>query len=218
MPITLSRRQLIGGTAALAAAGALPGADRSAWAQQKPVSLNALTRILDVKGKPAKVLGVLQANGLSGVFLDPGQRFQVNLTNKLMEDTIIHWHGQTPPVNQDGVAITGIEKLIAAGASQSYDYAPRTGTYWMHSHQGLQEMQLLAAPLIVRSAEDAKQDAQEVTVILHDFTFKTPEEVMQEVTGGMAMAGMGSSSGGSMAGMNMGSGYSSGSMAGMPGM
>lgn len=186
MPITLSRRRLLGGTAAVAAAGLLPP---SAWAQT-PVTLNAITRVLDVKGKPAKVLGLAQDNGLSGVFLDPGQRFQINLANKLMQETIIHWHGQTPPVDQDGVALTGIEKLIAPGSVQAYDYAPRPGTFWMHSHQGLQEMQLLAAPLIVRGAEELKQDAQEVTVILHDFTFKTPEEVMQELTGGAKMAAM----------------------------
>jgi FtsP/CotA-like multicopper oxidase with cupredoxin domain len=57
----------------------------------------------------------------------------------------------------------------------------------------LQELQLLSGPLIVRTAEDLKEDAQEVTVILHDFTFKTPEEVMKEINSG-AMPGMGESS------------------------
>ena len=51
-------------------------------------------------------------------------------------------------------------------------------------------MQLLAGPLIVRTPQELKQDAQEVTVMLHDFTFKAPEEVLKEVTGG-SMASMG---------------------------
>ncbi len=203
MAFTLSRRHLLHGTAAVAASGFLPRGIGSAVAQTA-TQLSVVTRTLDVKGKPATVFGVVQGNGLSGVFLDPGQRFTVDLANRLTEDTIVHWHGQTPPVAEDGVSITGEEKLIGAGTTRRYDYAPRPGTYWMHSHQGLQELELLAAPLIVRSADDLKQDAQEVTVMLHDFTFKSPEEVMKEVASRMpGMAG----------GMPM-----SGSMKDMPGM
>ena len=220
MSLTLSRRRLLQASS-LGAAGALLPIGFSAFAQA-PTQLNALTRVLDVKGKPAKVLGVLQDNGLSGLYLDPGQDFNVQLNNRLAEDTIIHWHGQTPPVQDDGVAMTGEEKVIAPGTTRAYSYKPRPGTYWMHSHQGLQEMQLLAGPLIVRTAEDLKEDAQEVTVILHDFTFKDPEEVLKEVTSGSSMSGMGggektaSSAAGSMAGMKMGgsSGMSGMSMGG----
>ncbi len=208
MTIALSRRHLLRGTAAVAAGGMLTALDRSALAQataQTLIQLNAVTRTLDVKGKSAAVLGVMQNNGLSGVFLDPGERFLVDLVNRLNEDTIVHWHGQTPPVAQDGVAQTGEEKVIVPGATARYDYAARPGTYWMHSHQGLQELQLMSAPLIVRTAEDLKEDAQEVTVILHDFTFKTPEEVMKDVAGSMAGMGSGGATGG-------------GTMGAMPGM
>ena len=154
MTIALSRRHLLRGTAAVAAGGMLTALDRSAVAQttaQKPIQLNAVTRTLDVKGKPAAVLGVLQNNGLSGLYLDPGERFLVDLVNRLNEDTIVHWHGQTPPVAQDGVAQTGEEKVIVPGATARYDYAPRPGTFWMHSHQGMQELQLMSGPLIVRT-------------------------------------------------------------------
>ncbi|MEA2739198.1 MAG: hypothetical protein QOH05_2505 [Acetobacteraceae bacterium] len=220
--ITLSRRRLLQGTAVAAASGVMPPSIHPAVAQP-PIQLNTTTRILNVKGKPAKVLGLLQNNGLSGLFLDPGQLFNVELVNKLTEDTIIHWHGQTPPDVQDGVAITGIENAVAPGATQVYSFPARSGTYWMHSHQGLQEMQLLAGPLIVRTPEDVKQDAQEVTVMLHDFTFKAPEEVLEQLARG-SMAGMdsgkpekpasdsmaGMPAGGSVAGMGTGR-----SMAGM---
>jgi len=46
-----------------------------------------------------------------------------------------------------------------AGDTHSYDYAPIAGTYWMHSHQGMQEQSLMTAPLIVRSAEYARRSA-----------------------------------------------------------
>jgi FtsP/CotA-like multicopper oxidase with cupredoxin domain len=189
--MTISKRQLLRGAAALGALalrtplGRGPAAARAAEA----VQLAAAWRTLEVKGKPAKVMGLHQADGTAGVFLDPGERFLVQLANHLEAATIIHWHGQDPPVGQDGVAMLGLEALIAPGAVQGYDFAPRPGTHWMHSHQGLQEMQLLAAPLVVRTAEDRSLDAQEITVLLQDFTFRSPEEVMAGLNAG-AMPGM----------------------------
>jgi FtsP/CotA-like multicopper oxidase with cupredoxin domain len=56
----------------------------------------------------------------------------------------------------------------------------------MHAHIPLQEMNLLAAPLIVRSKKDAAADRQEVVMFLHDLSFKPPAEVMAEITGGTA--------------------------------
>jgi len=214
MTIAVSKRSVLKTAAALAALSGLPAALRPARAAE-PMVLRAARRTLEVKGRAASVYGLTQADGSSGVFLDPDQRFLVQLVNGLDEPTIIHWHGQAPPANQDGVAMTGLEQVIAAGATQPYDFAARPGTHWMHSHQGLQEMQLLAAPLIVRTAADLRMDAQEVTVILHDFTFRTPEQVMADLgsMGGMQMGGAAKTDD-KMAGMKMGN-ADSGGMAGM---
>jgi len=52
----------------------------------------------------------------------------------------------------------------------------------------------MAAPLIVRTAEDLRADMQDVTVLLHDFSFHDPAEVLAAVTGqgkaGAVMPGM----------------------------
>ncbi|MDP3958507.1 MAG: multicopper oxidase domain-containing protein, partial [Pseudorhodobacter sp.] len=113
--------------------------------------------------------------------------------------------------------------LMAPGETRSYDFAPRPGTFWMHSHVVTHEMRLLAAPLIVRTAEDLTEDRQEVVLFLHDFSFKTPEEVLAEITAGGAPHG-GEAAGtmpmGGMQGMDQGaaSGMQMGNMAGMGGM
>ena len=73
----------------------------------------------------------------------------------------------------------------------------------MHSHRGLQEQSLLAAPLIVRREADLSADVQEVTVLLHDFSFREPEEILAGLTGGSGghdMEGMDGTPG--MAGMD----------------
>lgn len=45
----------------------------------------------------------------------------------------------------------------------------------------------MAAPLIVRSKEDAAADMQEVVVLLHDFSFRSPEEILQGLGGTAGM-------------------------------
>ena len=66
--------------------------------------------------------------------------------------------------------------------THSYDYAPLAGTFWMHSHQGMQEQNLMTAPLIVHSAEDLRADRQDVVLLLHDFSFRTPDELLAGLT------------------------------------
>ena len=183
------------------------------------MTLSATRRTLDIDGRAATVFGLVNGSGGTGLILDPGQRFTVDLTNALDVETLIHWHGQIPPNVQDGVP--GMPApLLKPGETRSYDYAPRPGTHWMHSHVPLQEMALLAAPLIVRSEADAKADRQEVVMLLHDFSFKSPEEVMAEITGGAAMGGMAmgdaAKTGDAMSGMDMsGAAKTDGAMSGM---
>ena len=181
----LPRRRLLTAAAATAALGALPASRAAAGA----VPLTVARRNLEVNGKAAPVFGIQQASGTPGLVLAPGQRFVVTLGNECGEPTIIHWHGQTPPVRQDGVTQTKLETLIPTGGEQGYGFTPRGGTHWMHSHHGLQEQMLMAAPLVVRTAEDARADAQEVIVLLHDFSFRDPREILAGLTGGAGMGG-----------------------------
>jgi FtsP/CotA-like multicopper oxidase with cupredoxin domain len=192
MSILQSRRQFLVTAAAAAAVGGLStlvpaSARRALAASQAPTRLVVERRTLEVLGKPASVFGIRQPDGTHGLFLDPGQRFLVDLDNRTGEDTAIHWHGMTPPYVQDGVADAN-RPLVKAGTTQAYDFEARPGTHWMHSHHGLQEQLLMAAPLVVRSAGDLRADMQEVTVLLHDFTFKDPAEILAKLTGGSGMA------------------------------
>src|SRR6266576_374573 len=160
--------------------------------------LTAGTRTLAVNGKPARVFGLIGPNGKSGITLSPGERFHVDLVNQAHTSTIVHWHGQLPPWTQDGFPWPQTPS-IPAGDTRSYDYVPIAGTYWMHSHQGMQEQSLMAAPLIVHSPEDMRADRQEVVLTLHDFSFHTPDELLAGLTksngsqGAIPKSGMGNS-------------------------
>lgn len=151
---SLTRRGFLAAGGALLASAATA---RPALAQGAPaLALSATSRTLDIDGRAATVFGLAGPRG-PGLALDPGQRFRVDLTNALDVPTIIHWHGQIPPNLQDGVPDMP-QPMLAPGEMRPYDFAPRPGTYWMHSHVPQQEMLLLAAPLIVRRPEDLAAD------------------------------------------------------------
>jgi FtsP/CotA-like multicopper oxidase with cupredoxin domain len=183
----LSRRQLLAsGTTAMFVTSRLTTSAKAATP-----TLTVTRRTLEVNGKPASVFGIQGPNGKSGLTLAAGERFEFAVNNQCGADSIIHWHGQTPPPAQDGVTDTGYAGPIANGATRSYDFVPRPGTHWMHSHQGLQEQSLMAAPLIINSADDKLLDAQEVVVLLHDFTFRDPAQILAELTGRTGPGAMG---------------------------
>jgi FtsP/CotA-like multicopper oxidase with cupredoxin domain len=179
MTSSITRRGFLAAGTAFTALSALPAFPLRA--AQPTLQLNIGTRTLEINGKAATVFGITQPNGLSGVLLNAGERFAPRLNNTLDAPHLIHWHGQTPPMAQDGVPGLS-QQPLAPGAFYDYDFAPRPGTHWMHSHHGLAEQRLMAAPLIVR--EDARADEQEVVVLLHDFTWRDPGEILAELTGG----------------------------------
>jgi FtsP/CotA-like multicopper oxidase with cupredoxin domain len=177
--IAFSRRQFLASTAAAGTAGAWPSVFVPLAAHAgEPTTLRVETRHIVVNGKSARVFGIRQTQGTHGLFTEAGRRFQVVLENRIGEPTLVHWHGLTPPSDQDGVPDLS-QPVLPPGQSYRYDFPlDRPGTFWMHSHVGLQEQALLAAPLIVRDPHESKDDVQDVVVMLHDFTFRDPAEIL----------------------------------------
>ncbi len=173
----VSRRQLLLGGAGLVLAGSALEVILVRQAMATATVLDVDTRILEVKGRPAKVYSLTQANGTAGLETSAGSIFRVSLNNRLNHDTLIHWHGLTPPSDQDGVPELS-QPPLKGGERYDYDFPlERPGTYWMHSHVGLQEQILLAAPLIVHDPAEVALDEQNVVILLHEFTFKDPDEI-----------------------------------------
>ena len=154
-----------------------------------PTVLRIERRSIEVNGKPASVLGIRQPDGTFGIRTQVGTPFRVRVQNNIDEPSLIHWHGLTPPWQQDGVpGVSG--PPIQPGGSADYDFPLRFGgTFWMHSHQGFQEQLLMAAPLIIRDQRD-RPDQQEVILMLADFSFTPPEQIFEELKKGGNMSSM----------------------------
>jgi FtsP/CotA-like multicopper oxidase with cupredoxin domain len=176
------RALLIGGAAATLAGGVRA---QTAAPAPTPTVLRLQRRTIEVNGKAASVFGITQSDGTHGIVTQIGKPFRVRVENGIDAPSLIHWHGLTPPWQQDGVpGISG--PPIPAGGSADYDF-PLTfsGTYWMHSHEGLQEQLLMTAPLIIREPHDR----QEIVMLLSDFSFTPPEQIMAGLKRPMADAG-----------------------------
>lgn len=178
--LRFSRRQLLVSTgSALAGTTLMPNfsARAATAAGAEPTHLQVESRVIEVNGKAAKVYGLHRPDRVPGIRTVAGSRFRVRLENRSSEPTLVHWHGLLPPYGQDGVPDMP-QPLLQPGASYDYDFPLETaGTHWMHAHT-LQEQQLLAAPLIVDDPADTRRDEQQMVVLLHDFSFKSPEELL----------------------------------------
>ncbi|MBB3352675.1 FtsP/CotA-like multicopper oxidase with cupredoxin domain [Rhizobium sp. BK049] len=159
--------------------------DAAAKTSSEPRSLSVGYRSIEVKGRSARVFGLVGPDGTPGLTLDAGTEFDVALSSAIDQPTLIHWHGLAPPWAADGVP-DNPAALLKPFETRRYTFPVGAGgTHWMHAHT-LQEQNLLAAPLIVRTAEDRKRDEQEVVVLLHDFSFTSAEELLAKLKGNAA--------------------------------
>src|SRR3984957_19831016 len=202
-----SRRAVFTGALAASAyprfatrAQTLPAGKPAENAEPRTV-LELQRRNIEVKGKAASVFGIRQPDGTFGITTAVNKPFRVRVENRIDEPSLIHWHGLTPPWQQDGVpGISG--PAILPGGSAEYDFPLRSGgTFWMHSHQGLQEQLLMAAPLIIHDQRD-RQDQQEVVLMLADFSFTPPQQIFATLKKGSKMPPMAGTPSGGSAGMD----------------
>ena len=190
---TLSRRHLIKSTAALAAASALP---MPAWAKGQSLS-HAKKGFGEISGEDIELaIGnhhfatgnrsghAVAVNGtIPGplVRLREGQQARLHVTNTLAEDSSIHWHGLLVPFQFDGVPGVSFPG-IRPGERFTYDFPIRqSGTYWWHSHSGLQEQAGHYGPIIVESADPDPRYDRDYVVLLSEFTPLHPHDIMRKL-------------------------------------
>ena len=102
------------------------------------------------------------------------------VTNHLEEDTSIHWHGLLLPFQMDGVPGVSFPG-IKPHETFVYEFPIiQSGTYWYHSHSGLQEAMGHYGPIVVDPAgTDPIQYDREHIIVLSDWSFMHPHEIMR---------------------------------------
>lgn len=132
-----------------------------------------------IDGKQGQAIGINGTVPGPLIRLKEGQDVLLRVTNELDEDTSIHWHGIILPFQMDGVPGVSFNG-IKSGQTFEYRYPVRqSGTYWYHSHSGLQEQLGHYGPMIIDPAgSDPVEYDREYPVVLSDWTFENPYEVL----------------------------------------
>lgn len=111
--------------------------------------------------------------------LREGQRVRLSVTNALEEDTSIHWHGILLPFQMDGVPGVSFPG-IRPRETFVYEFPiVQAGTFWYHSHSGLQEALGHYGPIVIDPASrDPVEYDREHVIVLSDWSFMHPHQML----------------------------------------
>jgi CopA family copper-resistance protein len=192
---TIDRRMLLRGAAVAGGTAAL-AAWFPAWAQPvspgivKPlpvvsgpdVSLTIAKQMMIIDGRPSRAIGINGTVPGPLVRLRQGQKVLLSVTNDLDVDSSIHWHGLLVPFQYDGVP--GISfPGIKPRSTFVYEFPIiQSGTYWYHSHSGLQEQLGHYGPIVVDpEGVDPIQSDREHVIVLSDHSQLSPEAIFRDM-------------------------------------
>ena len=189
MQLPIQRRTLLR-AGALGAAGIGMSSFFPAWAQSgshgvagkggttlsgSEIKLDIAPAAFTVDGRPGHAVAMNGTIPAPLIRLREGQDVRLVVTNHLDEDTSIHWHGVLVPMAMDGVPGVSFPG-IKPHSTFVYEFPIKhSGTYWYHSHSGLQEQLGHYGPLIFDPAEpDPVAYDREHVIVLSDWTFLHP--------------------------------------------
>ena len=111
-----------------------------------------------------------------------GETVTIRVTNRLKEQSSIHWHGILLPFGMDGVP--GISfKGIDPRQTFTFQFPIlQSGTYWYHSHSGFQEQTGMMGAIVIepRDGETIKADRDHV-IMLSDWTDANPMMLLNKL-------------------------------------
>lgn len=139
-------------------------------------------KTVNFTGKDVRAMSVGGSIPAPKIEATVGDTLRVTFNNKMDVESSIHWHGILLPNDQDGVPYLTTPP-IRAGTSFTFEFPIKHhGTYWYHSHTGLQEQRGVYGPLVFhpKEGERVKVD-RDVVVVLSDWTDENPDRVMHNL-------------------------------------
>ncbi len=147
-----------------------------------PIDLVVGSMDVTVGGRPSRAIAVNGQVPGPLIRLYEGEDVTIRVRNDLNEATSIHWHGIILPFDMDGVPGVAYPG-IPPGETFTYHYPVRqNGTYWYHSHSGLQEQLGHFGPLVVEpSGSEPFSYDRDLVIMLSDWTFENPYKVLAKL-------------------------------------
>jgi CopA family copper-resistance protein len=188
---SIDRRTLLRASGGLALAPWFP-----AWAQTNSpgivrplpsvsgadIHLKIAHQMIDLDGRKGHAIGINGTIPGPLVRLREGQTVRLHVENALDEDSSIHWHGLILPFHMDGVPGVSFPG-IRPRSTFTYEFPiVQSGTYWYHSHSGLQEQMGHYGPLVIDPAgADPIRSDREHVIVLSDYSFTHPHNIFRKL-------------------------------------
>ena len=113
-----------------------------------------------------------------------GDLARIHVHNRMAVATSIHWHGLLVPPNMDGVPYISFPP-IEPGTTFTYEFPIRqSGTYWYHSHSGLQEQRGVYGSIVIEPRHSEQRADTDHVVLLSDWTTEDPHAVLRTLKRG----------------------------------
>ncbi|MCI1270089.1 MAG: copper resistance system multicopper oxidase [Sphingobium sp.] len=138
--------------------------------------------MIGVGGRDGHAVGVNGTVPGPVIRLKEGHNVRLAVSNALQEESSIHWHGLLLPFQMDGVPGVSFPG-IGAGETFNYEFPVRqSGTYWYHSHSGMQEaMGMYGAIVIDPAGPDPVAYDREHVIMLADWSFLHPHTILRKL-------------------------------------
>lgn len=174
---------------------------RAKTGRVRAYDFTAAATTVDLGGKLAHTWAFNGQLPRDEVRVTAGDQLRVRVKNQLPASTTVHWHGLALRNDMDGVP--GLTRpAIGAGSEFTYHFTcPDPGTYWFHSHVGVQLDTGLMGPLIIEDPSEPLNYDHDVALVLDDWTdglSDSPNQILSRLSSN-GMKNMGSMS--SMGGM-----------------
>ena len=190
----INRRQIL--RAGAAGAGTALAAYFPAWAQPvsagivaplpavsgSDITLRIARQTMIIDGQSSQAIGVNGTVPAPLIRLREGQNVRLRVVNDLDEDSSIHWHGLLVPPAMDGVPGVSFPG-IKPRSTFVYEFPiKQSGTYWYHSHSGLQEQLGHYGPIVIDPAgSDPVKSDREHVVVLSDHSQMSPDAIFRKL-------------------------------------
>ena len=139
---------------------------------------------LNFTGKEVKAMTI--NGGIPGPNLEfeEGEFAIINVTNKMDVETSVHWHGMILPNFYDGVPYLSTPP-IRPGETLQYKFAlKQSGTYWYHSHTGLQEQRGVYGSIQINPKEEIFKYDHDLVLVLSDWMDENPASQLKNLKRG----------------------------------
>lgn len=137
-------------------------------------------------GKNVRVLAINGSIPGPTLRFTEGDEAVIRVRNELdREETSVHWHGLLLPNAMDGVPYTTTPP-IKSGESHTFKFTLRhSGTYWYHSHTGLQEQRgVFGSIVVLPKGGDTVKTNHDHVLVLSDWTNRNPNTIMRSLMSG----------------------------------